>query len=412
MFFRRIRNETISVGLNDPDLLEWLGITVDEINVKGIKSLKQATVYACVRILSDTVSKLPLKIYRGQGGIKKATDHYLYPMLKLRPNPYMSASDFWKCVEVQRNVNGNAYVWIDVDKRGKIIGLYPLDSSKMKIYVDDIGLLSTKNKIWYVYTDNFGEEHKLQSDELLHFKSLTTNGIAGISPTEYLRELVENGKSAEDYINKFYKNGMQTKGIVQYVGDLNTEAEKTFRDKFEQMSSGLKNAHRISLLPIGYQFQPISLKLTDAQFLENTQLTIRQIAAAFGIKNHQLGDLDRATHTNIAEQQREYYVDTLQAILTMYEQELTYKLFLDREIQQGYYVKFNVDAILRADIKTRYEAYRTAIQSGFKTPNECRQLEEDPALPGGDKLLVNGNMMPIEMAGEQYKKEGDKNAKK
>ena len=140
--------------------------------------------------------------------------------------------------------------------------------------------------------------------------------------------------------------------------------------------------------------------------LENTELTIRQIAAAFGVKMHQLNELSRATHTNIEEQQREFYVDTLMDILTGYEQELTYKLFTQQELEAGYYVKFNVNAILRADPKTRYEGYRIAIQSGFMTPNEVRELEEMEPLEGGDRLLVNGNMMPVELAGVQYAKKG------
>lgn len=396
------------ISLNDKRLLEWLGINVEDINVQGKNSLKQATVFGCLRVLSDTVSKLPIKIYKKTKGIKKVTDHYLGPLLKLRPNPYMSASDFWKCVEVQRNIYGNAYVALDFNNRGQIIGLYPLDSSKMQIFVDDVGLLNSSNRIWYIYTDNLGHQIKFRNDELLHFKGLTTDGIVGLSIIDQLKHLIQNGKSSEEYINKFFKNGLQVKGLVQYVGDLNSDAERTFIENFERMSSGLKNAHRIAMLPIGYQFQPISQKLVDAQFLENSQLTIRQIAAMFGVKMHQLNDLDRATHTNITEQQRGFYIDTLQSILTMYEQELDYKLFLNTEIRKGYYLKFNADAILRADIKTRYESYRIGIQGGFITANEVRQLEEKEALPGGDKLLINGNMMPIEMAGEQYKKGGDK----
>ncbi|WP_231272625.1 phage portal protein [Clostridium botulinum] len=410
MLFRRNMVNAVSeeISIDDKKLLEWLGINVDDINVQGKNSLKQATVFGCLRVLSDTVSKLPIKIYQNKNGIKKVVDHYLGPLLKLRPNPYMSASDFWKCVEVQRNIYGNAYVALDFNNRGQITGLYPLDSSKMKVYVDDVGLLNSANKIWYIYTDNLGHQIKFRSDELLHFKGLTTDGLIGLSVIDQLKHLIQNGKSSEEYINKFFKNGLQVKGLVQYVGDLNPSAEQTFIENFERMSSGLKNAHRIAMLPIGYQFQPISQKLVDAQFLENTQLTIRQIAAMFGVKMHQLNDLDRATHTNIAEQQRGFYIDTLQSILTMYEQELIYKLFLNTEIRKGYYIKFNVDAILRADIKTRYESYRIGIQGGFITANEVRQLEEKEALPGGDKLLVNGNMMPIEMAGEQYKKSGEK----
>lgn len=403
LFSRKIKNSTTEIDINDKELLKWLGINVDDVNVTGSNSLKQATVFGCLRILSDTVSKLPIKLYKKDKGVKRQTNHYLEPLLKLRPNPYMSASDFWKCVELQRNIDGNSYAAIDFNSKGKIKGLYPLDSSNMKIYVDDVGLLSSENKIWYIYTDNLGHRHKFMSDEILHFKGLTLNGLAGLSVIDELKHLIENGKSSEKYINNFFKNGLQVKGLVQYVGDLNPQAEETFRTEFERMSSGLKNAHRIAMLPIGYQFQPIGQKLVDAQFLENTQLTIRQIASAFGVKMHQLNDLDRATHSNIAEQQREFYIDTLQSILTMYEQELVYKLFLNSEILDGFYLKFNVDSILRADIKTRYESYRIGVQGGFITANEARELEEKEALPGGDRLLVNGNMMPIEMAGEQYK---------
>lgn len=406
LFRRNMINKTEEISINDKELLKWLGINVEDIDIQGKNSLKQATVFGCIRVLSDTVSKLPIKIYQNKDGIKKVADHYLGSLLKLRPNPYMSASDFWKCVEVQRNIYGNAYVALDFNNRGQVTGLYPLDSSKMQIFVDDVGLLNSSNKIWYIYTDNLGHKIKFKSDELLHFKGLTTDGIVGLSVIDQLKHLIQNGKSSEEYINKFFKNGLQVKGLVQYVGDLNHEAEQTFINEFERMSSGLKNAHRIAMLPLGYQFQPISQSLVDAQFLENSQLTIRQIAAMFGVKMHQLNDLDRATHTNIAEQQRGFYIDTLQSILTMYEQELIYKLFLNTEIRKGYYIKFNVDAILRANIETRYNAYRIAIQSGFKTPNEVRELEEDEAKDGGDKLLVNGNMMPIEMAGEQYKNKG------
>lgn len=392
------------------NLMSWLGITPDDLNVSGKNSLTEITVYTCIKILSETVSKLPLKIYQDSGGVRKATDHYLYPLLKLRPNPYMSASDFWKTIETLRNIHGNAYAWLDIARvgrnAGKVTGMYPLDPTKVRVYVDDVGLISSRNSVWYVFTDNLGKEYKINADEILHFKGITTNGMVGISPITALKNSVESAKSAEQFLNNSYQSGMTTKGIIQYVGDLSQTAKETFRSKFEEMSNGLKNANRVSLLPIGYQYQPISLSMTDAQFLENTQLTVRQLTAAFGIKSHQVNDLVKASYASTSEQNREFYTDTLMAILTMYEQELTYKLFLNSEIAAGYYTKFNADVILRADPKTRYEAYRTAIQSGLKTPNEVRALEEDPPLPGGDKLLVNGNMMPIEMAGKQYEKGG------
>jgi HK97 family phage portal protein len=400
-----------SIEINDRRLLEMLGIEADEINLKGKNALKEATVFACIRILADSIGKLPIKVYKNKDGRQSVADHYLTPLLKIRPNPWMTARDFFKALEVQRNLYGNSYAWLEFAtvgrNAGKVTGIYPLDSSKIQIYVDDIGLLPHKGKLWYIYTDNKGIQHRIDSDEMLHFKGLTSDGIIGMTPLERLKSTVENAGAASQYLNNSFKTGLQTKGIIHYVGDLNPEAQRVFREKFEQMASGLKNANRVSLLPIGYQFQPLSLTMADAQFIENTQLTVKQIAAAFGVKNHQLNDLDRATHTNVEHQQREFYVDTLMDILTGYEQELTYKLFTERELKEGHYLKFNVNAILRADPKTRYEGYRIAIQSGFLTANEVRALEEMEAKEGGDRLLINGNMMPIEMAGEQYKKGGD-----
>ena len=407
--FPRIRAETReAIDINHRRLLEILGIETDEISYRGKNALKEATVFACIRILADAVGKLPIKVYQDKEGKQNAAGHYLVTLLKSRPNPWMSSRDFFKAMEVQRNIYGNSYAWLEIETKGKnagrVTGIYPLDSSRIKIYIDDVGLLPGKGKLWYVYTDNKGTQYRIDPDEMLHIKGLTFDGIVGMTPLEKLRSTIENAGAASQFLNNSFKSGMQTKGLIYYAGDLNPAAERTFRDKFEQMSSGLKNANRVSLLPIGYQFQPLSLKMTDAQFLENTQLTIKQIAAAFGVKNHQLNDLDRATHTNISEQQREFYIDTLMDILTGYEQELTYKLFTQKELDEGYYIKFNVNAILRADPKTRYEGYRIAIQSGFLTANEVRALEELEAKEGGDRLLINGNMMPIEMAGEQYKK--------
>jgi len=405
------KREVLEMNKDDGRLAEFLGIEVGEVNVKGKNALKIDTVFACVRILSESVAKLPLKVYQeDEGGVQKQTRHPTYQLLKLRPNPYMSAFDFWKCVDAQNSIYGNAYVNIEFDNRGKIAGLWPMDAAKVKVIVDDdtalSGVIQSRSKVWYEIDLGY-EKRKLMPEEVLHYKGgVTLNGIVGLSPLDCLKSTLENGASANKFINNFYKQGLQVKGIVQYVGDLNEGAKKTFRENFESMSSGLSNSHRVALMPIGYQFIPIALNMHDAQFLENNQLTIRQIAAAYGIKMHQLNDLSRATHTNVAEQQKEFYTDTLQSRLTMYEQETTYKLFLDKELHDGFFYRFNVDAILRADLKSRYEAYRIGVQGGFLTPNEPRALENLPPMDGGDQLYLNGSAVPITQAGAAYKVKG------
>jgi len=397
-----------SYSLSNPDFWKLLGFDEGSIiNVTGKNSLKQATVYTCIRVLSDTISKLPCKLIQEGEGVQQLTDHYLVPIIKFRPNLYMSAKDFYAALEAQRNIHGNAFAYIDYAGNGRVKGLYPLQSDQVEIWVDDVGLFNSENKIWYVVTLKNGQRIKLSPFEIIHVKTFTLDGIAGITPIDYLKTLVESGKASTDYINRFFKNGVSVKGIVQYVGQLNGNAQEVFREEFERMSSGLNNAHRISLLPLGYQFQPISLSLVDAQFLENSKLTIQQIGAAFGVKMHQLNDLSRSTYSNIENQQLEFYMDTMQAILTAYEQELTYKLLLDSEIRAGKSIKFNVNAILRSDIKTRYDAYRIGIQGGFLKPNEARAWEDLPPEEGGDELICNGNMQKIKDIGAYYKnKEG------
>ncbi len=411
MFRLPEKREVLELNVDDRRVLEVLGIHTGDVNVRGKNALKVDTVFSCVRIRSESVAKLPLKVFReDESGIQKQTRHPAFQLLRLRPNPYMSAYDFWKCIEAQNDLYGNAYASIEFDKRGRIVGLWPMDSSRVKIVVDNdtsaSGVVTNRSKLWYEVNLGY-EQRKIMPHELLHFKGgVTLDGIVGLSPLDCLRATLENGASANRFINNFYKQGLQVKGVVQYVGDLDEKAKRNFREKFESMSSGLNNSHRIALLPIGYQFKEIALNMHDAQFLENNQLTIRQIASAFGIKMHQLNDLSRATHTNVAEQQKEFYTDTLQPILTMYEQELTYKLLLDDEIRDGYFFRFNVDAILRSDIKTRYEAYRIGVQGGFLAPNEARAKEELPPLEGGDQLLVNGSMVPITDAGKAYQGKG------
>lgn len=397
-------DDDIGVSLSDSNFWEKFGIKLG-FSISGKKALKENTVYICTKIRAESIGKLSLKVYKEREEYK---GHELYYLLKYKPNPLMNSINFWKCIEAQRTLKGNAYAYIERNKKGQVTGIYPIDSDNVTKVIDDNNFLSSLSKVWYIVIDNKGIKHKLYSDEILHFiGDITLDGLIGISPLEYLKCTVENGRATQEFVNKFFKNGLSTKGVIQYVGDLDEKAKRTFRKEFESMSNGLENAHSVSLLPLGYQFQPLSLSMADAQFLENSKLTKREIAAAFGMKSYHLNDLERATFNNLTEQQKDFYITTLQPSLTNYEQEMQDKLFSQYETLKDIRVEFNVDTILRSDIKTRYESYRIGIQSGFLSPNEVRKKENLPAKEGGDELLANGNMIPIIMAGKQYLKGGD-----
>lgn len=383
-------------------LAELFGVPATSIMVDGNASFKEITVYTCIKILSESVAKLPLKIYRDTGnGSEKVTNDYRYNLLKLRPNPYMSAYDFWRLMEIWVDTQGNAYAYIDAAtsgrNAGKIAGLYPLKPDQMTVYVDDSGLISSQNRVWYVYRDDMGKEYPLNSDSVLHFKGMSLNGLIGMSVLETLRMTIENAKGASSYLNTSYKNGMQAAGFLQYTGDLGDESSNALRAKFEKMTSGILNSNRIAVMPPGIAYQPFSLKMTDAQFLENTQLTIQQLTAAFGIKPHQVNDQTKTSYASTMEANREFYSDTLLGKLTMYEQENNFKLFTDPEVSEGYYTKFNADVILRGDAEKRYNTYAKAVQNMILTPKECRDMEDLPARDGADELYGNAALVPATM---------------
>lgn len=383
-------------------LADMLGIPLSDLPLTESSSMKEITVYTCIKIRSEAVAKLPIKIYRAdENGAQKAVNDYRYNLLKLRPNPYMSAYDFWRAMQTRMDSYGNSYALIDSAasgrNAGKIQGLYPVKSDQMTVYVDDVGLLSGKNRVWYKYRDDAGNEMLLDSDSVLHLKGFTYDGLIGVTPLEHLRASIENAVNATRYLNTSYKKGLQTGGILQYVGDLDPDKQKALAGKYEQLMSGVGNANRLSVIPVGLTYTPIALKMTDAQFLENTRLTIQQLTAAYGIKPHQVNDQTKTSYASTAEANREFYTDTLMAILTMYEQELNYKLFTQSEIDAGYYIKFNVDVILRASPQQRYAMYAQAVQNMVLTPNECRDMEEKPHQPGGDVLYGNSALAPAEL---------------
>ena len=405
-FFRKDRvdkspqTEQRSLTLQDIELANMLGIEIEGISSN---KMKEATFFACIRILQDSVSKLPLKLYRDLvSGREKATDHYLYSKLRLRPNKLMSASDFWKTVEFQRSYYGHSVVVIESLPNGKVNALHPLDMSRVKIWVDDKAIIGKETDIWYIYNDD-KSGLKFRSDEVLHFIGTTRDGLQGMAVKDYLGSTIENMQYSTNHVNNSFKSGLSVGGILQYTGDLSQDSINRMRTKFEEMATGMKNVNRILPVPVGFEFNTIRSTMADQQFLEINQLTIRQICSAFGIKPHQINDLSGAKFNNVQQMNDEFYRDTLQSILTSYEQELTYKLLTEKEIKNGMFFEFNVDAILRSSLKDRYDAYSVGIDKGFLKPNEAREKENLPPVDGGDQLIVNGTYQPLDQVGMAYR---------
>ena len=394
------------VGLNDSQFLEWLGVDNSNIN-----AISEVTYFTCLKVLSETIGKLSLKMYRDtEKGIIKAKTNDIYNLLKLRPNPYMTSSVFWTTLERNRNHYGNAYVWCRWIGN-KLADLWIMQSECVQVYIDDEGYFGKKNKIWYVYSDpQTGKQYTMSSDEVLHFKSShSSDGIVGKSVRDTLQDSIEGATKSQRFMNKLYKQGMTARAVLQYTGDLDKEAKRRLLKGIEDFASGEDNAGKIIPIPLGMQIQPLDIKLADAQFFDLKKYNALQIAGAFGIKPNHLNDYSKSSYSNSEMQQLSFYVDTLQYILKQYEEEITYKLLSSQQINNGYFFKFNEGSILRADMKTQAECLTKYVNNGIYTPNEAREMLNLPCEEGGDILIVNGNYMPITMAGNQYVKGGELN---
>lgn len=369
------------------------------------KALSEATYFACLKVLSESVGKLPLKLlqHNEDGGVITARGHPLYFALHDRPNPYMTSTTFWSTMEQNRNHHGDAYAWIK--GAGTKTSLWILPSEDVEIWYDNQKILSDVPDIYYIYSHG-GKLYKFSSEQIIHLKTSSSfDGIKGIPVRKQLESTISGNIKSQKMLNQMYKSGFTAKAVVQYTADLTGENLKKFKEKIEDFAgSNLddKEVKNIIPIPVGTTLTPLNIKLADSQFIDIKKYSALQIASAFGIKPNQIGDYEKSSYASAEAQQLSFYVDTLLYILKQYEEELNYKLLSREEIDNGFYFKFNVAVILRADLKTQIETLSKAVSSFIYTPNEARALLDRPAKTGGDKLLGNGAYIPVDLAGTQY----------
>ena len=401
-----------SVDMQSQELLEWLGISSTPK-----KLVSEVTYFTCLKMLSETLGKMPLKFRQDtEKGVQRVKSNKVHSILRTRPNAIMTPSTFWATIEQNRNHYGNAYVWIRRKfKKQKFGGiediqdLWIMPSNNVQVLLDDQGYFGAKGRIWYLYTDKYSaEQYLFNSDDVMHFKtSYSFDGVLGVPVREILKTTLEGGLESQTFMNNLYKSGLTAKAVLEYTGDLNTEAKERLVKGFEDFANGSKNSGKIIPVPLGMKLVPLDIKLTDSQFFELKKFNALQIAGAFGIKPNQLNDYEKSSYSNSEMQQLSFYVDTVLFILKQYEEELNYKLLTKDEIENGYHFKFNEKVLLRTDSKTQMEILAKGVNNGLIKPNEGRDELGYPATEGGDQLVMNGNYIPITDIGKQYEKGGE-----
>ena len=386
---------------NLAELLDFLGISSSLRD----DALKEATYFACMKVLSESIGKIPIKImqHTRQTGTLARREHRYYRVLNERPNPYMTATTFWAMMELWRNHYGNAFAWID-ERDPQHPKLWPMHPKDTQIYFDNACRLADVPDVYYRYSIG-GQSFVISSAEVLHFKNfLTKDGVTGIPTREQISGVIDGGCKAQKMLNKLYESGMTAKAVLQYTGGLNDANVEALKKGIQEYAAGKDKSGTGGIIPIpmGFTLTPLNIKLTDSQFLELKQYSALQIAAAFGIKPDQIGDYTKSSYSSSEAQQISFLVDTMLFIIKQYEEEISEKLLTPDERGEGYMAKFNSRVLMRVDQFTQIQTISTAIGNFLYMPNEGREFLDMPAVDGGDRLIGNGSTIPLDMIGAQY----------
>jgi HK97 family phage portal protein len=414
----RWKNRNGAVDAAEPESYKTFGINspwfYGLLGEKRRKPLQEVTYFTCLKMLSETLAKMPVKYYQStEEGIVEPEETETSRLLKTRPNPFMTPTVFWNTVEMNRNHYGNAYVYIRrkfVRKKYggelRVIDLWVMQSNCVRIVVDDAGIFAGVGRLWYVYTDpTSGKRYIFNTDEVMHFKtSHSLDGITGLPVQKILQDTVSGASASQEFMNRMYESGLTAKAVLEYTGELNEKAKTILRESFEEFGSGAKNTGRILPVPLGMKLTPLDIKLTDSQFFELKKYTSLQIAAAFGVKPNQINDYEKSSYSNSEMQQLSFYVDTMLFIIKQYEEEINFKLLAPDEQDDGKYFKFNEKVLFRTDSKTQMEYLSSGVKNSILMPDEARRKLDMSNAMGGNRLYANGNVIPIEQAGAQYTK--------
>lgn len=366
-------------------------------------AMQTTAVYACVRILAEAVASLPLHVYEYQddGGKKLVHDHPLYYLLHDEPNPEMTSFVFRETLMSHLLIWGNAYAQIIRDGAGRVLGLYPLLPDKMDVQRDDRG------NIYYAYSRNSDEnpmfkeygDIRLKAEDVLHIPGLGFDGLIGYSPIAMAKNAVGMTLACEEYGASFFANGANPGGVLEHPGVLKDPSK--VRESWNSVYRGVNNAHKIAVLEEGMKYQQIGIPPEEAQFLETRKFQINEIARLYRIPPHMIGDLDKSSFSNIEQQSLEFVKYTLDPWVIRWEQSLQRSLLLPGE-KGKYFIKLNVDGLLRGDYQSRMNGYAVGRQNGWFSANDIREMENMNPIPdeeGGSLYLINGAMTKLADAG-------------
>jgi HK97 family phage portal protein len=357
--------------------------------VSADSAMRISTVYACTRVIAESIASLPLILYRREGRNKhRHYKHPLYRALHDEPNEFMGAMTFRETLTGHLVLRGNAYCEIDWDWAGNIRALYPLRPDRIE------AIRIEEGEVKYFYRLPDGEGVKLPAWRVLHVKGLSPDGYMGYNPIAVMRNSIGLAAATEEYGSKFFSNGAKPGVVLKHPGTLGEGAFERLRESWEDRHRGLENANRVAILEEGMSIDTVGIAPEDAQFLDTRKFQRAEIAGQFRVPLHMIGDLERATFSNIEQQSLDFVIHTLRPWFVRWEQEIGRSLLVGEE-KESLYAEHLVDALLRGDIKSRYESYASGIQNGFLSVNDVRSFENLNEIEGGDAYNQQMNLGSI-----------------
>lgn len=355
-----------------------------KIPVSEELSLTVSAVWSAVSCIGDSFAALPAHIVDGKGAPQ--TTHPLYRLFHDSPNGYMTASTFRSAMMLNALLWGNGYAFIEKDPvTARPIALYPLLARVTQPQ-------RINGQLFYRTIVN-GRSWPLSADQVFHVLGQSFDGIVGLSPIKYAGQTVGLSLALERFAARFFGSGANIGGVFEMPPGTTPDAQKAFIDQWRKAYTSLDGAFRVAPLPPGTKFTPTSVDPQKAQSIESRVHQIREVARIFRVPPHKIGDLERATFSNIEQQQLEFQQEGIRPWAIRWEQEANRKLLLTAE-QATLELRFNLDSLLRADTQARYTAHNIGLQAGFLTVNEVRARENLPPVEGGDVLRVPLNMGP------------------
>ena len=394
--FPRIRDAYRAIKLGtfpprNPALAAFFGAQDEDTGliVTPETSMQVAAVWSAIRLLAESVGILPLFIYRRvqAGGKERDPNHPLFNLLHATPNVFQTIYEFKEMMQIHVLLRGNAYAEIIPTGGRGVSQLIPLHPDRVRPFHAPDGRRA------YEFTPLDGPTRILLQNEVLHIMGLSSDGLKGLNPIEHHRRSIGLSIGAEKYGARFFKNDAKPGVILEHPGRLTTEGRQNLRESWERMHRGVDRAHKTAILEEGLKAREMGMNPQDAQFLETRKFQVTDIARIFRVPPHMIGDLEKATFSNIEEQSLEFVVYNLTPWLVRWEQAVMRDLFAIED-RKTHLAEFLVDALLRGDIEGRFKAYAIARQWGWLSANDIRAIENLNPIKGGNIYLVPLNMIP------------------